>query len=246
MNNVIKLFENPEFGKVRTVLHNNEPYFVGKDIAEVLGYARPRDAIRKYCKGGAETTLPTNGGMQSIIIIPERDVYRLVMRSKKPEAEKFENWVVSEVLPQIRKTGGYIPIHDQMNENEILSRAFLIANKTIEQQKLKLKRQQHLVEFANHVTNSSNALDMGQFAKVVYEENIPLGRNKLFKWLRDKKYLMRNNVPYQKYIDNGYFKVIEVTYETPYGLQVDTKTLVSGKGQIKILEKLKSKNLNTK
>lgn len=92
---------------VRTVVKDGEPWFVAKDVAEILGYKNTSKAISDHCKGGNETLLPSAGGMQTVKIIPERDIYRLVMKSKLPSAEKFEEWVVSEVLPSIRKTGGY-------------------------------------------------------------------------------------------------------------------------------------------
>lgn len=96
-----------------------------------------------------------------------------------------------------------------------------------------------LVDFASRVSNSSDSIDIGEFAKVLHSENIKLGRNKMFNWLRDNKYIMTTNVPYQKYIDNGYFEVIEVVKKTPYGDKIFAKTLITGKGQICIVEKLK-------
>ncbi|ABK98742.1 BRO-N domain-containing protein [Pelobacter propionicus] len=96
-----------EDAAVRTIERNGEPWFVGKDVAEILGYAAPRNAIRDFCKGGIKSMLPTGGGLQEMTIIPERDLYRLIMRSKLPAAERFEEWVVAEVLPAIRKTGFY-------------------------------------------------------------------------------------------------------------------------------------------
>ena len=103
----------------------------------------------------------------------------------------------------------------------------------------KIEEDKPMVDFANTISASSNSVDVGIFAKLVKDENIPLGRNKLFDWLRTNKYLMKNNVPYQTYIDNGYFEVVEYTYNTPYGSKLGTKTLVTGKGQIKLVEKLR-------
>ena len=102
-----------------------------------------------------------------------------------------------------------------------------------------IEEQKPLVSFATQVTNSSDCIDIGQFAKVLKDENIKIGRNKLFSWLRENKYLMNNNEPYQKFIDNGYFTVVEVTKQTAYGVKIYTKTLITGKGQIYILEKLR-------
>ena len=107
--NDLKIFVNPTFGQVRMVMVGNEPYFVGNDVANVLGYSNARDAISRHCKGVVKHDIPhpQGKGTLEVNIIPERDVYRLIMRSKLPSAEKFEEWVVSEVLPSIRKTGGY-------------------------------------------------------------------------------------------------------------------------------------------
>ena len=105
--NELKIFENPEFGQVRTVMVGDKPYFVGKDIAEALGYARATKAIQDNCKGVLKRDILTNGGNQQMSVISEGDVYRLIVRSKLPNAEKFESWVFDDVLPSIRKHGVY-------------------------------------------------------------------------------------------------------------------------------------------
>jgi len=106
--NEIKIFESEEFGQVRAVMIDDEPYFVGKDVAEILGYKRTADAISTHCKGSVKYRVLTNGGEQNIKCIPEGDLYRLVAHSKLPQAEKFERWVFDEILPLIRKYGAYM------------------------------------------------------------------------------------------------------------------------------------------
>ncbi|MDU2284082.1 MULTISPECIES: ORF6C domain-containing protein [Clostridium] len=106
MSNLM-VFNNQDFGQVRTVNIEGKPYFVGKDIAEALGYKLPRKAISDHCKGVLKQNILTDGGLQEMLIIPEGDIYRLIIKSKLPQAEKFESWVFDEVLPQIRKTGQY-------------------------------------------------------------------------------------------------------------------------------------------
>ena len=244
---------NELFGEVRFVEIEGKPYAVANDVAKALGYSDCPKAIRTHCKGVAKTSIPTNGGSQETRIIPEGAIYRLIVRSKLPQAEQFEKWVFDEVIPAIRQTGGYIPVSQEDSEMEILSKAFLIAQKTIETQKLRLEEETNkrmiaeqtieenrpLVEFAEQIASSSDSIDIGAFAKLVNSENINLGRNKLYAWLRDNKYLMKGNIPYQQYIDNEYFEVVEYTYNTPYGEKLGIKTLVTGKGQIKLVEKLR-------
>lgn len=121
----------------------------------------------------------------------------------------------------------------------VMARALQMANNTIENLKLTIEEQKPLVEFANKVSNSSNLIDMGKMAKLLKDENINIGRNRLFEWLRKKDILMRNNIPYQRYIDGGYFQVKESTFETPYGTKTQQTTFVTGKGQIYITEKLR-------
>lgn len=104
----LEIFKNEEFGEVRTVMIDDKPYFVANDIASALGYKRPADAVSAHCKGSVKYRYLTNGGQQEVKIIPEGDVYRLIIKSKLPNAQKFESWVMDEVLPTIRKTGGYV------------------------------------------------------------------------------------------------------------------------------------------
>lgn len=126
----LHIFENSEFGKVRTVTIDNKPYFVAKDIAKSLGYTETAKAIRTHCKGVSEMDIPTNGGIQKAKVIPEGDVYRLIVRSKLPSAEKFESWVFDEVLPSIRKTGSY-----QLKPLSTLEQIQLLAQGNVELEK---------------------------------------------------------------------------------------------------------------
>lgn len=143
MGNEIQIFENAEFGKVRTVVIENEPWFVGKDVAEILGYSNPRDAILKHVdeedKGVAKCD--TLGGAQDFTVINESSVYALVFGSKLPAAKKFKHWVTSEVLPQIRKTGSY----QTLSPEEQMARGLLAAQKMLDQTKLELTQAKQLV-----------------------------------------------------------------------------------------------------
>lgn len=245
MANELEIFKNDEFGEVRTLLIDDVPYFCANDVAKALGYKRAADAVSAHCKGSVKHRYLTNGGKQEAKFIPEGDVYRLIMKSKLPSAEKFESWVVEEVLPSIRKHGAYMT--NEIIERTLTDPDYLIqlatalkeerharklAEKTIEKQK-------PLVDFANKVSDSSNLIDMGKMAKLLKDENIKIGRNRLFDWLRRKEILMKNNIPYQKYIEDGYFQIKESVYETSYGCKTQQTTYVTGKGQIYITEKVK-------
>lgn len=232
--NDIKIFENPEFGSVRTVMIDNEPWFVGKDVAQALGYSNTRDALNKHVdtedKGVAKCDTP--GGSQEMTVINESGVYALVFGSKLDSAKRFKHWVTSEVIPSIRKTGGYqLPqtyaealraLADQAEENERL----LTDN----------KRMKPKEEFFDAVTDSKDAIDMKDTANALH---MGIGRNKLFQFLRDQKILTQNNRPYQQYIDCGYFRVIEQKYDRGYGeTGVNIKTVVYQKGVDFIRKKL--------
>jgi prophage antirepressor-like protein len=212
--------------EVRTVMKDGQPWFVGKDVAETLGYANPRKAIRDHCKGAC----PVGGTNCSPLepqtaIIPERDVYRLIMRSKLPAAERFEDWVVGEVLPAIRKTGGFSAV-----PKTFADALYLAANqaKQIEQQQAAIATLQPKADFYDTVTKSGDAVDIGTVAKVL---NLGIGRTKLFEFLREEKILMPNNRPYQRHIDDGHFRVIETSFDKPDGSShVYFKTVAFQKG----------------
>jgi anti-repressor protein len=174
-------------------------------------------------------------------IIPERDLYRLIIRSKLPEAEKFEEWVVGEVLPAIRKTGSY-SVNQVFNLPTTFSEALMLAAKQaeqIEKQEKVLALQAPKVEFADQLLKSTNAIDLGTAAKAM---NLGFGRNTLFQKLRDLKVLDQANRPYQKNIDSGYFTVLETSFVHPKtgDRQMTFKTLITASGQKFVLKQLKS------
>ena len=253
MNNQIEIFKNDEFGEIRTLTINNEPYFVGKDVASVLGYKEPRSAVSKKVdeEDRGVSKIATPSGTQEMTVINESGLYSLILSSKLPSAKKFKRWVTSEVLPQIRKTGGYIPVDEGMTDSEIMARALLIAQGTInkkdeliKQHEKTIEQQKPLVDFANTIASTSKSIDMSSFAKLIKDEGIKMGRNKLFEWLRNNGYLMKNknNEPYQRYIDSKIFEVVEYTITINGKSEPKIKTLVTGKGQIYLIKKLKEQN----
>lgn len=145
MDNLI-IFQNAEFGQIRTVEIDGKPYFVGSDIAKSLGYAIPSKAVNTHCKGVSKMEVPSNGGKQEMLIIPEGDVYRLITHSKLPSAERFESWVFDEVLPSIRKNGGYLAGQETMSDEEIMAKALMVAQKTISNKNHIIEKQQKVIE----------------------------------------------------------------------------------------------------
>jgi anti-repressor protein len=223
--------------EVRTLTADNgEPWFVAQDVAEVLGYSNTRDAVSRHCKAAKAGVAFHDGSQNRVMtIIPERDVYRLVMRSKMPSAEKFEEWVVGEVLPSLRKSGAY---EIQTPEMQI-AHALVLATKMIEQKDAMIAEMAPKAEFFDTVTDSQDAVDIGTVAKVL---NCGIGRTRLFEFLRSEKILMGNNAPMQKYIDCGYFRVIESSWTKPDGSShVNMKTVVYQKGVDFIRKRIKDK-----
>ena len=243
----IEIFKNEEFGEIRTVTIDGEPWFVAKDVCNILGISNPTDALNKGLED-FERARFNLGRQGEANIINESAFYTLVLRSRKPIAKPFRIWVTNEVLPSIRKHGMYATEELLNNPDLLIAMATELkkerqARKLAEQEKelanRKIEEQRPLVDFANKVSDSSNLIDMGKMAKLLKDEHINIGRNRLFEWLRKKEILMKNNMPYQRYIEGGYFQVKESVYETPYGSKTQQTTYVTGKGQIYITEKLR-------
>lgn len=224
--NDLQVFSNSEFGELNVLVIDGKEHFPATDCARILGYANPQEAIRTHCKGVREFLTPTQGGQQNVRYIPEGDLYRLIVRSHLPTAERFEAWVFDEVIPQIRKTGTYTMRLPQ-NYGEALRE---LANVWEEKEALKetIAIMAPKAEFFDAVADSKDAIDIGCAAKLL---DRGIGRTKMFKFLRDKQVLMQNNIPYQEFIDRGYFRVIEQSYSKPDGTQCTSrKTLVYQKG----------------
>lgn len=245
MENNIITKTNDMFGELKIVMIDNDPWFVGKDVAEKLGYKEPRSAVSKKVdlEDRGVSKMATPSGVQEMTIINESGLYSLILSSKLPEAKQFKRWVTSEVLPSIRRDGGYIATNSDMSDEEIMAKALVVAQKTIERKNLELQEQKKIileqqpkVEFYDDVAGSKDAVAMKEVAKVLGIKG--MGRNKLFKFLRDKKILDRNNMPYQEYVDRGYFRVIEQRYNTNNGdIKITFTTLVYNKG-IEYIRKL--------
>ena len=247
----LEIFNNEEFGQVRSIEVEGEPYFVAKDIAIALGYSDTSDAIKRHVEEEDKLTrcFTDSGQNRNMIIINESGLYSLILSSKLPSAKEFKRWITSDVLPKIRKTGGYIN-NDDLFINTYLPFAddttkllFKSTLQVINNQNKLIEEQKPLVTFANTVANSSDTIDMGEMAKLCSKDGLKIGRNRLFETLREQKILMSNNNPYQSYVERKWFEIIETVKHTSYGDKLFTKTMVTGLGQIKIIEKLKENRL---
>lgn len=243
--NEIMIFNNPEFGSVRTVCIDGEPWLVGKDVALILKYTNPQKAIRDHVDSEDRTvneSFTVNGTMATLI--NESGFYSLVLSSKLPTAKKFKRWVTAEVLPTIRKTGGYVANEDVFVEtylpfaDEPIKQLFRIQCRVINQLNERIRKDEPKVKFADHVGDSTNVIDVNRMAKLCADHGIRIGRNRLFAWMRSRGILMGGNIPYQEYIENGYFRVKESVYETNGQKRTYQQTFVTGKGQQYILSRL--------
>ena len=239
----IQYFQSPVFGQIRVTVIDDKPMFVANDVAAMLGYSDQPKAVRTHCKGVAILSTPTEGEEVEISFIPESDVYRLVMRSKLPEAEKFQDWVCEEILPAIRKTGGYMIAKADDTPEEIMARALLVAQDTMKRKDERIRQLEGKVEtvikennklrpkaeFMDKVMDADERIDIGQSAKIL---NLPFGRNTLFQKLHDMGVFFKNkNEPKQEYVKRGYFVLKEkwIDRNNHDGFMV-LKVLVTQKG----------------
>lgn len=244
MKNEIKIFESPEFGRIRTMNdEKGEPWFIGKDVATLLGYSNTRDALRKHVDEEDKTTVAirdTGSNYQSMtVIVNESGLYSLILQSKLPRAREFKRWVTSEVLPQIRKTGGYIPLDNEDDEKTILAKALKILNRTLQQKDELIEAQRPKVDFANAVTTGDGCILISELAKLLTRNGYPTGRTRLFRWLRNNGYIFkRSTEPIQKWVEEGIFATSVTMIKTHHGSEERVTTKVTGKGQEYFLRKL--------
>ncbi|WP_346935355.1 phage antirepressor [Clostridium sp.] len=256
MNN-IQIFKNEDFGQVRLITREGEPWFVGKDIAEILGYTNSRKALLDHVEqedkfiGDGVTIRDSIGREQSPVVINESGLYSLILSSKLPSAKKFKRWVTSDVLPSIRKTGGYLGINETMTDEEIMAKALMVAQKTIEKKDELLKAKDKELKttkedldtknkFINQIAVSQNSLKVEEVAQIASKNGIKIGRNRLWDKLREWEMIKKNSKydPKQEYIDRGYFEVVEGTRENSKGVFTYKTTRVLGKGQVYIINRL--------
>ena len=262
----LKLFRNDFFGDILVIVKNNKEYFDANSVANVLGYSNPRDAIIRHCKEEGiiihevGVTSKTRNGvslktqMYKKKFIDEGNLYRLIIKSKLPSARRFEKWVMDEVLPSIRKHGAYMSeevINKTLDDPDFIIEMATKLKYEREQRRLLEEKAKHLeatitidkpyTNFGKSIATSSDAITIGQFAKVLNNNNINIGRNRLFTILRDNGYLIKSgkdkNIPKQSYIKQGLFTVEERVVRTLEGEVISTTTLITGKGQLYFMDK---------
>lgn len=241
--NEVKIFNSKEFGDVRTVTINGEPWFVGKDVAEILGYSNTRKALADHVDGEDKldgvTIRDSIGREQSPVFINESGLYALIFGSKLESAQRFKHWVTSEVLPAIRKTGSY----QAPQGKELLALAVLEAQKTIEAQNAEIERMRPKEIFADAVKASDSSILIGDLAKLLRQNGVDIGQKRLFEYLRNHGYLIKRkgsdwNMPTQKSMNMGLFEIKESTHIDGNGCNIVTRTpKATGKAQIYFVNK---------
>ena len=242
----LQIFNSPEFGAIRTIEKDGEPWFVGKDVAAALGYEKPTDAVRKHVdvEDRGISKMETPSGTQETTIINESGLYSLVLSSKLPTAKKFKRWITSEVIPSIRKHGAYMT-PDKLEEVLLKPDTLiqLAQNLKAEQEKrmaleVKMEEQKPKVLFAESVEAAKTSILIGELAKLLKQNGINIGQNRLFEWLRNNGYLIRRqgsdyNMPTQRAMEMGLFEIKETTITHSDGhIHVSKTPKVTGKGQV--------------
>lgn len=247
--NDIQVFKNDQFGQVRAARgKNGEPVFVAKDICAILDLGNPRSSIALLDDDEKGVhSVDTPGGKQQMTTVTEPGFYKLVMRSRKPEAKAFQRWVTHEVLPALRRDGGYMVARDETPE-ETMARAFVIAQATIDRQKSRIAELEPKALFADAVAASDGTCLVGELAKMMRQNGLTVGQNRLFAMLREDGYLgnvgNNRNVPTQRAMDLGLFRIKETAVTHSDGhVTINRTPKVTGKGQIYFIKRYCPKQL---
>ena len=242
--NELKQF-NFESNQARALLINNEPWFVGKDVALSLGYKDTSDALKKHVTDEDKLTrcFADSGQNRQMYVINESGLYALIFGSKLESAKRFKHWVTSEVLPQIRKTGSYAT--PQLTGEELMAKALIEAKSVLERQNKQIIEMKPKALFADTVAASDSSILVGQEAKLISQSRCKMGQNRFFAWLRENGYLCSKgenyNMPTQKSREMDLIEIKIRTVTNPDGSVRETKTpVITGKGQIYFINKFKN------
>ncbi|MGG3624362.1 phage antirepressor [Bacillus gobiensis] len=255
MNRLQKVFQYQSF-QVRTIIKDNQPWFVTKDVCCILEIKNSRDAVSRLDGDEKGVVLTdTLGGQQELSVVNEPGLYTLILGSRKSEAKQFKRWITHEVIPSIRKTGGYVDNDDLFIQTYLptaddqTKMLFKTTLHTMREQNKQIETLKPKAQFADAVEASYSSVLVGELAKTIQQNGVKIGPNKLFKWLRKNGYLIRKagesyNLPTQKSMDMGLFEIKKRTVNNPDGSIRTTRTpKVTGKGQIYFLNKLISKEV---
>ena len=249
--NELQIFNSEEFGEIRTITKDDEPMFCLADVCKALEISNVGNVKQRLSEKGIHTadTL-TKGGMQKMTFISEANLYKTIFQSRKESAERFTEWVTSEVLPSIRKNGGYIAGQETLSDEELMAKALLVANnkiaerdKIIEQKQAKIEQMKPKEIFADAVATSHTSILVGDLAKLICQNGYQIGAKRLFSWLRDNGYLIKRkgadwNMPTQKSMEMGLFEIKESTHINGSGCNVTTRTpKITGKAQVYFVNK---------
>lgn len=245
--NELEIFKNEEFGEIRTITINNEPWFVGKDITNILGYQNGSRDINRHVdeddRGSTEMVSPS--GVQKTTIINESGLYSLILSSKLPTAKKFKHWVTSEVLPTIRKHGAYMTdekAFDVLHNAGGLADLLQQAAEQLKQKDIQIERMKPKALFAEAVETSKNSILIGELSKIIKANGCDIGQRRLFALLRENGYLMKSgeayNQPTQRSMNLGLMEIKKSTINNPDGsIRTTTTTKITGKGQVYFVNK---------
>ena len=265
--NDLQIFNNKEFGNVRAVIVDDLPWFVGKDVCEAFGdtnYRRSLLSIDECDKGVSQIDTP--GGRQNMVVINESGLYSLLFQMQPQKARgvsqndtlinerieklhRFKHWVTSEVLPSIRKNGGYIAGQETLSDEELLSKALMVAQRKIDEKNNIIAMQDSRIQgmipkeiFADAVSASHTSILVGDLAKLICQNGVQIGQKRLFEWLRENNFLIKSgasrNMPKQRYVEQGLFEVKESNIQNPDGsVRITKTTKVTGKGQVYFVNK---------
>lgn len=246
--NELQIFNSEEFGEIRTITKDNEPWFVASDICRSLDLSNPTMAMQRIDDDEkAKFNLGLSGGWTNCV--NEYGLYSLVLASRKREAKDFKRWITHEVLPSIRKNGGYIAGQETLSDEELLSKALMVAQRKIEEKNNIIAMQDSRIQgmipkeiFADAVSASHTSILVGDLAKLICQNGVQIGQKRLFEWLRENNFLIKSgasrNMPKQRYVEQGLFEVKESNIQNPDGsVRITKTTKVTGKGQVYFVNK---------
>lgn len=247
----IQVFNNEQFGSIRTTGTADEPLFCAADVCKALGYANGRDAVAKHCDEGdvAKCDTPTQSGTQLMTYVNESGLYSLIFGSKLEQAKQFKHWVTADVLPTIRKTGSYSIQNMSRKELALMivqaeeeKEALMLENK---QKEAQLEEQKPKVVFADAILGSTSSCLVGELAKILTQNGYKIGQNQLFVWLRANHYLGVSgeyyNIPNQRYVEQGLFELKKNTHSENGVMKTTVTTKVTPKGQQYFINKFIAK-----